>query len=175
MRRDAAPDPVRRAEEVPAVALVEELDGAERRHADVGGLAARLREAVERLRRRRRRAPRRLSRAARTGWSTAPGHEEAAAASRWISPWRSRAPTSREVVLFGSSSRAESAPTVGGSRRLEDVHEDLRGAVDGLRALAHIVEPLFHDMSLRLGRGLVNRLREQHRHVGDPQLRRRSA
>ena len=47
MRRDAPPDPVRRSEEVAAVALSEQLDGAERRNADVDRLAALLREAVE--------------------------------------------------------------------------------------------------------------------------------
>src|SRR4029079_13672712 len=50
VRGDTAADPVRRAEEVPAVAVVAELDGGERRDADVDRLPARLREPVERLR-----------------------------------------------------------------------------------------------------------------------------
>ena len=79
-----------------------------------------------------------------------------------MSPWRSSAPTSREVVLFGSSAATESAPTVGRVRRLEDVDENLRRAVDGLRALAHMVELSFHHMSLRPCCSLVNRLGQQH-------------
>ena len=50
MRRDEPTHPVRRAEEVPAVALVEELDAAGCGDAEVDGLAGLGGQPVERLR-----------------------------------------------------------------------------------------------------------------------------
>ena len=110
---DALPDPVRGADEVPAVALRELVDAERRRDGEVDRLAGLLGERVEMLVRELDQVTSGSVRCAKRR-STGPGRTGPRSPSRWRRPCRSSAARSREVVLFGSSVVSASSPTPSG-------------------------------------------------------------